>query len=351
MKTVQLIIVSVAALALAACGDDTAGSSGPATGTLKAALTFSGDAHDVAGMAYRVIAADGDCAESPSIAEAFVGLEEEALPTFIAEGAFGDNHAFADALFVLQPGDYKVCVTPTQENGEPSAICAATEGVFTVFAESTTEGILVSQCEGDPSGALDVITVLNNPPHIDDLDILESKFITTCEEATIIVTASDPDGDALSYSFEVVGGPDGGSLAWDGSVATFSGAVGTYTIVVTVDDGHGGTAQLAFPIHVSECDFSAPEVGTGGNAGVLQGNDWIVCRADDETAWISANNSGTYNGVAACESLGYTGVDAWGGNCGTVCGWCGDVGAEIYDGNGAVDPTSIQFTVTWRCTR
>lgn len=247
--------LAFAGLLTTGCSDDAAPSAPPpATGTLHSALVFMGTTHDVDAMAYKVVAADADCADGEVIDEAVSVIEEEALPGFVA-GDAGQNHAFADALFVLQPGDYKVCVTPIQEDGTPSAICAPTEGVFTVVAEQTTEGILYSQCLGDPSGGLDVITALNDPPHIDDLDIAASKFITTCESATIAVSASDPDGDTLSYVFEVLAGPPGAqtSLAWQDNVAVFSADIeGTYTLQVTVSDGLGGEAHLSFPIHVSD---------------------------------------------------------------------------------------------------
>ena len=90
-----------------------------------------------------------------------------------------------------------------------------------------------------------------------------------------------------------------------------------------------------------------PAVGTNGNAGVLSGNVWTVCRADANTAWVASTGSGQYNAVVACQSLGYSGVNAFGGNCGTVCGYCGSPN-ETYDGGGGPLPI-LAFTVHWRC--
>jgi len=92
-----------------------------------------------------------------------------------------------------------------------------------------------------------------------------------------------------------------------------------------------------------------PAVGTTGNAGVLSGSIWTVCRADNATAWVASTGGGQYNGVAACQALGYAGVNAWGGTCGTVCGYCGSPN-ETYDSNGGpTPPTNFGSTVHWRC--
>jgi len=93
-----------------------------------------------------------------------------------------------------------------------------------------------------------------------------------------------------------------------------------------------------------------PQVGQQGQDGVAEGDPWIVCRADVNSAWVAANDGGTYDAVAACQALGYVGVDAWGGTCGTVCGYCGEAGNETYDGAGGNSPESLSQTVHWRCT-
>jgi hypothetical protein len=78
--------------------------------------------------------------------------------------------------------------------------------------------------------------------------------------------------------------------------------------------------------------------------GVISGVAWKVCRADWDSAWISAQaGGGTYNAVQACQYLGYRTADAWGGNSNQVCL------TESYNGGGGSDPTSLSITVEWRC--
>lgn len=252
------LFFAAAGLLATGCADGSIdGAEAPPIGSLHAALAFTGGVHDVASMRYRVIPDDEDCLDPAAepLDEANVALEEEALPGWL-DPAAGANHAFADALFVLQPGAYKVCAAPLNADGEPSAECAPAEGIFAVIAEQTTEGVIYSQCAGDPSGGLDVVAALNDPPHIDDLDIGASKFITTCEAATITVTARDPNGDPLSYAFSIAGGPAGAAPSLDSeeNVAMFASDMeGSYQVTVVVTDGVGGRAELTFPIHVSEC--------------------------------------------------------------------------------------------------
>gem|GEM_PF-2776137 len=106
----------------------------------------------------------------------------------------------------------------------------------------------------------------------------------------------------------------------------------------------------------SECaevlGCSVPTVGTTGDTGVADGADWEVCRADEDTVWVSGGvGGGTYDTTTVCQALGYLGADMFGGNCNTVCGYCGTVGNEQYDGAGAGFPNMYHNTVNWRCTR
>lgn len=264
-STFALPLMGLAVVLLAAgCSTEDAASvdgeaSAGGVATLRAALGFDGPIHDVAYLSYVVVPA-GEACDAEPLATDTVPLEEEYLPAQLGTSpSFGDMHPFGDALFVLQPGDYTICVLPMTAEERPSEHCFATQGEATVEPGYTTEITLIAQCLGDPSGALDVITGLNDPPHIDDLDILPSKFITTCEQATIVFEASDVNGDELSYDYSLLGAPESASIVAQGSQAIFEAdEAGDYEVLATVYDGVGGEASLQFPIHVSfeDCGLS-----------------------------------------------------------------------------------------------
>jgi hypothetical protein len=321
-------LAHVAALAalligpLACAGSDASAPDGQ--GTLRAPLVFPGPDHGVTLIAYNVVEAGGTCADAP-VATKVVPVETEMLPAHIeTAGSDGDKHPFGDALFILPPGDYLVCATPHVDAATPSPDCAPVSGTATVVAEQTTEIVLISQCEGEPAGGLDVVVVLNDPPRIDNIIFETSKFITMCEFETITVAASDPNGDLLTYAWEIVTHPPGqqGSLVGGGASVQFRpDRGGMYEIKVTVDDGHDRTARLTFPVHVSPgpcCQGSCGGQAAGGD-----------CYCDDECfgfgdccadvcEFCPAENPGEC-GTCTPDCLG---KDCGGDGCGGTCGGC-----------------------------
>ncbi|MEZ4269436.1 MAG: hypothetical protein R3F39_24005 [Myxococcota bacterium] len=254
------VIIALSAL-VAAC----ASSGDSPTGTLRAPLVFPGPDHGVTDIGYVVVHASETCAGTP-IATATRPIEAEPLPIHLeGDPPGGDAHPFGDALFVLPPGDYRVCATPLLADGSPSPDCAAVEGTATVIAEVTVEIVLISQCDGDPTGALDIVTALNDPPHIDGLGLDPSKFSENCAPVTMNVSASDPNGDTLGYTWTLLSAPAGQTATLTdlgaGSGVFEATGPGAYSVQVVVDDGHGATASLTFPIHVSG-DCGVPPGGT-----------------------------------------------------------------------------------------
>jgi len=287
-------------LALSGCSDGGTGNEAGSLGTLRAAVQVSGDRHDVTAMQIDIVAASDACDATP-LATQTVTLETEAVPASLAgSGA----HAFADGLFVLAPGAYRVCATPLAGEG-PSTECGPTEELADVTADATNEIVLYSQCSGADNGGLDTVVALNDQPQITDISLDPSKFITVCESATIVATATDPDGDTLTYAWSIVSGPEGGSLRTDGAQATFSGAAGDYELELTVTDGHGGATALSFPVHVSSATCEVP-----ADVYAIFSANCSPCHTTGTSGGLSlasataayANLVGVASGAAACSS-------------------------------------------------
>jgi len=89
------------------------------------------------------------------------------------------------------------------------------------------------------------------------------------------------------------------------------------------------------------------------------GSDWIVCRVDVNSAWISGINAGIYQSIQICNYLGFTNVTAYGGTCGTVCGFCDNGGSGcgttsnagyVFEGsNGMCTFPNLCYYVQWLC--
>jgi hypothetical protein len=93
---------------------------------------------------------------------------------------------------------------------------------------------------------------------------------------------------------------------------------------------------------------------------------WVVCSADADTAWISADSSGLYHAELICQNLGYSTVSMWSGTCGNVCGFCQGptscsnpgMGPEIegrswstFNGGTSELGPRIGQTVQWECVK
>jgi hypothetical protein len=245
-----------------------------------------------------VVGAEDGCDAEPLYSET-IGLEGEALTASLAMSGV---HAFADGFFVLPPGSYRVCGTPLAGES-PSEECGTAESEVAVEAGTTSEVVLISQCTGGANGAVDVVVSLNDAPVITELSLDPSKFITVCESVHLVATASDPNDDALSYSWTVSSGPEGSTLHSDGAAATFFGPVGDYVLTLGVSDGHGGSASLEFPIHVTDavCEVSpavqdiftarcTPSHTVGSSGGLHL----------DPASSSFANLVGVHSGSAAC---------------------------------------------------
>jgi len=137
------------------------------------------------------------------------------------------------------------------------------------------------------------------------IEAIGNQSVTEANSSTVPVSASDPDGDAVSLS---VTGPDFVTLA-DGNltIAPQTGDAGTYSVTVTAADGNGGTATESFQLAVTEADVSSPSVqyrvnaGEGANVTATDdGPDWtgVEGTSSPYLASVAPSSSGNYCGGA-----------------------------------------------------
>jgi hypothetical protein len=263
----------------AACVDEPLRENEPgANGRLSASVS-AGSAHDVSSVRYRIVLATQSCSDAP-LAERVVPVPSDGRSRTADPADAGDAHPFAGALFVLRAGEYRVCAQPLKADAAPSAKCASAQTTVTVFPRVTTEVTLISQCKGDSSGGLGITTVLNDPPRIDDLNI-EPEVLTSCDEAKLTVTASDPNFDTISYAWELTRG--NAILLPSNNTALFRpSAGGDYEVRVSVKDSHDATSSLTVPLHVSggSCAADAGADVEAGESDSSAGGDADADAAD-----------------------------------------------------------------------
>ncbi len=252
MSVMRSFVVPLLVIA-AGCGTDSPVEVDSDRGTLSFSLAFP-PANDVTQVEFRVVNLATSDEQSRRVPLSPVGLPPE-IDVELA------GHAFADWFVVLDPGDYAVTATPLDADGRPSRACASASGNATVVASETTELLLVSRCRGS-SGGLDVTLVFDHVPFIEEVDFRPSKFTCAGDVISIAVTASDADGDPLTFAWSIVDTPDNADdtsycLGYLGGLASFSALVpGRYEIVLTVSAA-GDSATLRMPIYVHRCPIEA----------------------------------------------------------------------------------------------
>ena len=141
-------------------------------------------------------------------------------------------------------------------NGVPAGSCAISAKVDDGRGGSASSGVSVN-VEPKP----------NRPPTI--MCSADRSSVFAGERVHITTNASDPDGDALTYTWRT----NAGRVMGSGAAVDFDTtglAPGAYTVTVRVDDGHGGAADCASTIEVkavppppqaskiSDCAFGKP---------------------------------------------------------------------------------------------
>ncbi|MBN1298958.1 MAG: PKD domain-containing protein [Actinobacteria bacterium] len=114
-------------------------------------------------------------------------------------------------------------------------------------SESYTLTGTASNSAGSASDSITLTWGCNRPPDISDISV--PPEIITGQQYPISASASDPDGDSLTYSWSVTGGSFSNSGA-NPTQWTAPDSSGTFNITVTVNDGNGGTDSMTRSVNV-----------------------------------------------------------------------------------------------------
>ena len=182
----------------------------------------------------------------------------------------------------IQPNSYPVIrsLQAQQERVTPSGSCQVectafdADGDSLIYAWSATGGILsgegpvaswtapdtpgtyaitVKVTDGRGGEATTQLTIdvrVNHPPVIESLTA-EPPEVRKSNASVIKCVASDPDGDELTYLWDVTGGnvsEQSATVTW-----TAPNRYGTYVIRVTVSDSHGGEVSRELSVGVTCC--------------------------------------------------------------------------------------------------
>ncbi|MFT7520040.1 MAG: hypothetical protein ACI9MC_002184 [Kiritimatiellia bacterium] len=203
--------------------------------------------------------------------------------------------------------------------------------------------------------ASNIIVVENTPPTAPEIELtpLNPTLDRDALVCKVIVEGTDLDNDTLTYEIDwtVDGSAHTGSTrktTWEGDTIPASELASEQRWTCSVRTFDGDSHSTSVESEVATVTGGHPNVGDTGSFGVISGNPWKVCRADPSSAWFAANSAGTYQPDRICAEYGYSKATAWGGTCGTVCGYCGRAGDEKYDGGGG-NGTELKVTVHWKC--
>jgi Bacterial Ig domain len=166
----------------------------------------------------------------------------------------------AEAGWTTPSGSLQVTCTASDPDGDElsynwSASAGEVNGdgdtaMWTAPASEGSYSVAVVVTDGRGGEVMDYVAItvrINNPPTIASLTA-GAEWTTPSGSIQATCTASDPDGDELSYDWTATAGDISGTGAVVNWIAPQ--AVGTYNITVVVTDGYGSSATKTLLLNV-----------------------------------------------------------------------------------------------------
>ncbi|MBI4976982.1 MAG: FG-GAP repeat protein [Spirochaetes bacterium] len=203
----------------------------------------------------------------------------------------GTNRAPVIASFTMSPAVVKpgsnatLTVVASDPDGDTLSYTYLFSGLVTngtgssITAHSTsniatTVWVLVSDTNGGVSSNFLTFRATNLAPVIASFSGVP-WVLKTNQQSTLTASASDPDGDPVAYTYEIVS--NGGTVSGSGATVTYTATnvwpTGIAAIRVIASDGYGGSATnvLEMPVKAWQKIGS----GTGGFTGTIADGSWF----------------------------------------------------------------------------
>jgi hypothetical protein len=168
------------------------------------------------------------------------------------------------------------------------------------FAASCGGGGSSSSTPSSPSGGGGTTTPTNHAPVITNATFTPAFGIAFLQNFTGNVSATDSDGDALSYSWDF---GDGTSSTQQNPSKVYTGAGGTMPVRITVSDGKSATSYDVRTATASSTITVAVGSMTGSWSGTVDLNTCLPGRTKPVTANLTQSSTVVTGNVTLAEGL------------------------------------------------
>ena len=167
----------------------------------------------------------------------------------------------AEPEMVLPRGNCQITCTASDRDGDELSYNWSTtggeisgEGATVNWTAPYSEGCysvtvtVTDGCGGQVTSQITITARYNKSPYITTL-VASADWITPSGSIPVTCTASDPDGDKLSYEWSATGG----NISGTGAVVNWNAPeeTGIYNFTVVVKDGHGDKAAKSVILSVA----------------------------------------------------------------------------------------------------